>query len=303
MTMGKRRASGIERGMEFVAEQTFQLKEKLWMENLARNISNGMLINPDIRELPKLNGSAVVIGAGPSVERYDHLKLLKESGYGGTIVACDKILIPCLKAGLTPDIVITADGDPKIAEFYNHELVKQNGKTKAVLNVITHPETVTKVPYHVFWYMTPVDDPLAPRSITRCMHFMTKKTIFSSFGCVGGEAFNLAYFLGANPIILVGMDYGYPPDTPPEQTSYYGSYAELAKRQGKKVGDYFTTVRNPDTGNDVVLDMNWAIYRRLFLQQIKKAKVKIINCSPTSSLFGEGIEFIELKEVLEKWER
>lgn len=294
--------------MEFVGEHTWQLKERMWMENLAENLPL-ILVGRDIRELPKCTDSAIVIGAGPSVEKYGHLGVIEGSGYGGTIIATDKMLKPCLRQGIVPHLVMTADGDPAIADFYDGATEVANAvfrfpdeavkRTKAVLNALTvHPSTVAKCKFEKFWYMTPVDDPMASRSVTRAVHFMTKKTILSSFGNVGGEAFNLAMFLGADPVILVGLDYGYPPETPPEETTYYSSYAELAKRQGKKVEEYFTTIRNPNTGNEVMLDMNWAVYRRLFLQQIKRAKVRIINCSPISSLFGEGIEFMQLEEAL-----
>ena len=299
----KKDKSPIDRGLGFVAEQTFQLKEALWADNLAENMpvvrSGG-----DIKELPKLNGSsAVVVGAGPSVERHGHLNLLKESGYGSAIVACDKILVPCLKAGVTPSIVISIDGAQAISKFFDDTIIAENGRTKAALNVITHPDTVAKIPCEKYFFMTSYDDPFEKKSITRIIHFMTRKTIMSSFGCVGGQAVNLAMFLGANPVVMVGMDYGYPSDTPLEQTSYYQSYRWLAEKSRKKIGDYFTKIRNPDTGEEVMLDLNWSVYRELFLRHMKmlKKKIQVVNCSPTSSLFGENIEFLPLKEALEKW--
>ncbi|GAI20894.1 unnamed protein product, partial [marine sediment metagenome] len=80
------------------------------------------------------------------------------------------------------------------------------------------------------------------------------------------------------------------------------SYRWLAEKSKKNIGDYFTKIRNPDTG-EVMLDLNWSVYRELFLRHIKmlKKKIRVVNCSPTSSLFGENIEFLPLKEALEKW--
>lgn len=309
----KIKRSGIERGLEFVAEHTWQLKERLWMENLAVNMPL-ILVGRDIRELPKCGGSAVVVGAGPSVKEYNQLGALEGSGYSGTIIATDRMLKPCLESGVIPQLVMTADGDQSIAGFYDgvNEVVRSVFKfpdlaakrTSAVLNALTvHPDTVAKCPYEKFWYVTAVDNPLGDRSVTRAVHFMTKKTILSSFGNVGGEAVNLAMFLGANPVIMVGMDYGYPLDLKLEQTSYYGPYAELAKRRGERLEDYFTRVDNPDTGNSVMVDMNWAVYREIFLRHMRmmKKKARVINCSPVSSLFGEGIEFMPLEEALKKW--
>ncbi len=287
-----------------MADRTFQWKERMWMENLAENmpiIRGGR----DIRELPKCGGSAVVVGAGPSVERCGHLKTLAE-GYEGTIISTDKMLVPCLREEISPDIVVTADGDPSIAGFYDDPLVSAGGRTVAVLNALTvHPDTVAKCPYERFWYMTPVDDPMAERSVTRAVHFMTGKTILSSFGNVGGMAVNLALFLGANPVVMVGMDYGYTEDTPLEKTSYYRAYAGMAEAEGRRVEDYFKTVTNPDTGQRVVLDMNWGVYRDIFLKHMRlvAGKASIVNCSPTSSLFGFGVAHVPLEEALKRWPR
>lgn len=299
----KKTRSPTDRGLEFVASQTWQLKEELWAGNLAENMPV-VRQGRDIKELPKPNGSsAVVVGAGPSVERHGHLKLLKESEYGGAIVACDKALVPCLKAGVTPDIVISVDGAQAISKFFDDPIIAENGRTKAALNVTTHPDTLAKVHCEKYFFMTSYDDPFGERSITRMIHFMTRKTILSSFGCVGGQAVNLAMFLGADPVVMVGMDYGYPGDTPLEQTSYHQSYRWLAERSGKKIGEYFTKIHNPDTGEEVMLDLNWSVYRELFLRHMRvmRKKVRVVNCSPTSSLFGEGIEFMTLGEALRKW--
>lgn len=289
----------VDRGLEFVREHTFQLKERLWMENLARNMPR-ILGGRDIRELPKCDGSAVVVGAGPSVGKYGHLKLLKESGYGGTVIATDRMLKPCLKGGITPTIVCSVDGDRTISGFYT-----DISEPKAALNVIVHPDVAEFCHGNDYWFMTPVDDPFAPRSVTRAVHLMTRKTILSSFGNVGGQAVNLAMFLGADPVILVGLDYGYPPDTPLGETSYYSAYAELAKRRREKLENFFTRIKNPETGEEVILDMNWATYREIFLRHMRmvRGKSRVINCSPTSTLFGGGIESMPLEEALEKWPR
>lgn len=273
------------------------------MDNIGRNMQM-IRSGKDIRELPKLS-SAIVVGAGPSLERYGQLKTLKESGYNGAIIVCDKALIPCLREGITPDIVMSVDADLAVGEFYNNELVRDNGKTTAALNVITHPEVVTRVPYPILWFMTPYDNPFSDHSLTRCIHFMvSKKSIMSSFGNVGGQCFGLACCLGASTILLLGLDFGYPADFPLEKTPYYHSYRWLAKRRGKKVEEFFTRIKNPSTNEEVLIDLNFSAYREIFLRHVRmidKKKTRIVNCSPISSLFGEGITYLPLEEALKKW--
>ena len=83
-----------------------------------------------IRELPNAgfpdNDSALVIAAGPSVHRFDTAKMLKESGFGGTLIATESALAWCLRHDITPHLAITLDphakrivrwfGDPDLKE-------------------------------------------------------------------------------------------------------------------------------------------------------------------------------------------
>ena len=45
----------------------------------------------------------IVIGAGPSLYKFNHLEILAKSDYKGTLLITDKMLVPCLKGGITPD--------------------------------------------------------------------------------------------------------------------------------------------------------------------------------------------------------
>jgi len=288
--------------LEFVAEHTWQVKERLWAENLAENLPV-IRRSGDAGHLPMYPYPILVIGAGPSVQKHGQLPLIGER-WGGKTIAVDRILKPCIEAGITPDYVVTADADESVAGFYDG---LGGGETRAVLHVFSHPRTLERCPYERFFYLTPLDDPTAPRSLTRLIHLMTGgKVIFSSFGNAGGQAVNLALFLGASEVIMVGLDYGYPADFPLEETPYFRSYEWLAKRRGKRVERFFTRVRNPDTREEVVLDLNWIAYREVFLKHMRMLRgrrVRVINCSPTSSLFGEGIEFMDLEEAIQRWGR
>ena len=89
-----------------------------------------------------------VIGRGPSLKKFHHLELLRESNYNGTIICCDGALIDTLKAGVTPEkfpnfIVATIDTAPGIKRFYDHELVKKHGpKIKGIFSILTNSSAV-----------------------------------------------------------------------------------------------------------------------------------------------------------------
>ena len=83
----------------------------LWMYNFVRN-SHDFLNGKSLKKLSifknksvkpkKSTNSAIVIGAGPSIRNNKHLELLAKSNYKGAIVCTDRMLIPCLKNGITP---------------------------------------------------------------------------------------------------------------------------------------------------------------------------------------------------------
>ena len=68
--------------------------DKIWKESSAKNLV------PNQSKIT--NNSAVVIGAGPSLHKHEHLKLLAKSNFKGSIICTDRMLIPTLKAGITP---------------------------------------------------------------------------------------------------------------------------------------------------------------------------------------------------------
>lgn len=64
-----------------------------WITNFALNLPSiwndrsAKELTPTTEQYGK--HSAIVIGRGPSINKYEHLKLLAASDYNGTIVCCD----------------------------------------------------------------------------------------------------------------------------------------------------------------------------------------------------------------------
>ncbi len=128
-----------------------------WVRNFALNLPNiwndasaKKLILERQESIEKENNSAIVIGRGPSINKHEHLKLLAESDYQGTIVCCDGKLADVLNAGVTPDkfpkfYVVTIDPYPAIKELYEHEIINSYGsKINGVFSILTNPEAIEK---------------------------------------------------------------------------------------------------------------------------------------------------------------
>jgi len=286
---------GIPDSAKRISTYTFNVKEYLWMNSLAQNMS-GIRNGRDVKDLPKREDvPALVIGAGPSINKHQQLKIISKSDFKGTIFVCDRILKRALAKRIVPDYVVCIDGAPQIASFFP----KKSKPITAIFNGLTvHPDTVKACSYPIYWFISIIDNPKGEMSLTRAIHYMTKKAMLVSLGNVGGTTWNIALYLEHNPIALVGLDYGYPQNTHIEETIYYRAYLKLAKGDKEVVKGFFDIMKNPDTGKEVLVDMNFNAYRDMFLPHAECAKCSTINCSPTSSLFGPGIKYQSLEEFL-----
>src|SRR3990167_10146463 len=91
----------------------------------------------------------IVIGAGPSIFEKNHLELLAKSNYNGTLLITDKMLKPCLDAGITPDkfprffVFTIEDLEKAIIDFF----IETPYSNK--INVIHSPRTKKAVINHI----------------------------------------------------------------------------------------------------------------------------------------------------------
>lgn len=281
-------------------DATFYRKCFLWYENFAVNLPV-IRDGKDVKNLPKFNEPCVVVGAGPSVWKFGHLDLLKK--WRHPIICADKILIPLLKERITPTIVSSVDGDPVIKSFYDDPVVDEHkGDVKAVFAATVHPDVVKRCPFEVYWFVNAHDEPTNPRSLTAAFHFMSKrKSIMVSGGTVGFLNWNLAYFLGADPIILIGYNYSYDV-LDITKTTYYNAYLKACGGDVEKVKSYFSIRQNPDFKNWYLLDLMWQVYRDIFKYYVERAKVLTINASEEGSLHSmKNLKSMRFAEVMEKY--
>ena len=304
----------LDENAKAISEHTFSYKSFLWMRNMAQNmqrILEGHNLAELMEEYRGKRGSAIVVGGGPSIERHRHLDILAESGYEGTILACDKMLIPLLKRGVIPDIVGTVDGDPRIAKYYDDPIVnKYASEIKAVFcaNSVS-PEVVErwiKAGGEIWWFIAIWDDPVKNvKSVTRLLHFMTGKMMCNVGGNIGTTLWNIAYMLGRNPIALIGMDLGYPEDTDLTKTPYYDAWVKMTGGDPEAIARCFRKGYNPHFKCYYYTDLMFDAYRRILEEMIKHASVKTINCTEGGSLHFKHPNFkcMKLKTFLKKFKR
>lgn len=279
---------------------------------------------------------SIVISAGPSLHRRKSLEVLKERGFKGHIVTADGALGHCLRNGIVPDYVVTVDphphrvirwfGDPNLKKrpaddyfkrqdldpFLNRDeeernekllaLVNRHGRRiKAVISTSVCPEITRRcleAGMELYWWNPIYDDYDKKGSVTRKICEMTKAPCMVTGGNVGSSAWTFASaVIGSPEILMVGMDFSYPPGTPVSGTQYYDRFKGL----GVDPGEILIKIRNPYLKETWLTDPAYYWYSRNFLRMAKSdRKGKTYNCTEGGILFGSGVIFTTLRRALKK---
>lgn len=280
-----------------ISERTYWLREKLWWNNLAENLPRIRNGRGTLELKDTCAGPCVVVGAGPSIEKFGQFELLKK--FKGHVIATDRMLVPLLKEGIVPEYVVSVDGDEVVADFYKDPIV-ENARVKAVFNSQVHPSVAAICPGEIFWFSVVMDNINGPMSVSRVMYWMTgEKTLASSYGNAGGFAWALGEFLGHRIVILVGMDLSYGPDVQPMNTTYWNGFLEMAKGKVQDALKHYRYDSNP-FGFKVVTDDVFNGYREVLHHGIQVSMAKTINCSPYTVLHGTRISTMSLEEALKR---
>lgn len=282
--------------------------DRIAQDSLAHALANRHRAVRSVAELPRHmlldpNGDRVLVVAnGPSL---DAKRLEQRADL--SIVVVDGALRRCLQARLRPDLVVSVDSHPRIAHWFGaapDEHFARTGETappgterylrgtRVALATASHPRTVYTaeqawmVPY---WFHAMLDDPRAPDSLTRRLYEQHPLPVVNGGGNVGTTAWVIAHsILGAKDIALVGFDFGYPPDFPPERTQYA---PELQTMYGADWRDAFT--RYPSGWYS---DPAMAWFREVFMEMAKDAPCRTVNCG--DGTLGDAVERMDLADFL-----
>lgn len=309
------------------------------LENARRNaaaIATGGSL-ADLRDRPPGRGnSAVVIAAGPSLRRHDPVPALVAAGYDGCVICTESALRHCLRGGLRPDLVVTADphpgrivrwfGDPRLtagaleADDYfrrqdldegfaaeleaNREvmalLADQAPRLRIALSTASSPDVVERVHelrMDVYWWNPMLDDPDIEEGSSAFLMRANGRPCLNAGGNVGTAAWMLAHaVLGKARVALTGMDLGYYADTPYRQTQYYREALELFG--AARLEEFFIPVYNPVCGEWFFTDPAYQWYRECFLELAEEAQAVTFNCTGGGTLFGGPIRSATLDQFL-----
>jgi len=310
-----------ELGGERISKSTKEHLFELWVRNFADNlpyIREGKtiadLVPPEPEKVPKSAG--IVVGAGPSIWKHKHLEMLAESNFDGKVILCDRMTIPALKAGVTPEkfdiYIVGVDGAPIIAKWYDDSIVDKYGPDlKVCIITSTHPDVrkrLEKANAQIYWFNPIFDDWRQNESFTKLQLIMTKSEklpkgvpSMSALGHAGGCAWVMAHsLLRCSPICLLGIDLGWDADTPLEKTQYFSTFLAQTGGNVELARAAFKKIYNPYWKCEAIVDPVFNHYREAFLEAVKMTEpwVITVNCTGGGCLFGEGIYCMNFEDFL-----
>lgn len=287
------------------------------------------------------SGSAIVIGAGPSLHRRDPVGQIKRLGYAGEVVCADGALPYCLRNGLVPDYVVTLDphptriirwfGDPDLDgtrlardDYFRRqdldphlgeqesaknreliELVNKHGpKIKAIVAACVSPNVTRRcieAGMELYWWNPLYDDIKDASSVSRQAYNLNKVPCMATGGNCGSAAWVFANMVLRKSEIALVGIDFGYAPGTPLEKTQY--YKEVTELFGEKASEAYVDVYNPFLEETWFTDPTYYWYRETFLQMARNAECLTFNCTEGGILFGEGVEFTPLEQFLDRWNR
>lgn len=201
---------------------------------------------------------AIVIGAGPSLDKFKHLEQLAKSKFEGMIYCTDAALKQTLEAGVLPKKfknlkIVTCETSEGIMKFFDYDICKKYATQLSVISYVNGDAMVEWVRLNGY---TVLNEP------------MNLETM--AFSNSGGIAWLQAIKDGASEVVLIGMDHSLP-------LSFLDNFP-------KEIQDFFF-IKTPN----YCLDLDYQYYTRTFFELAKIKNVKTINCTGQGALYSESI--------------
>ncbi len=319
----------LQNSIENVIKKTQYENFNEWITNFALNLpqiwneKSAKELDPFIDSNYKNEEhSAIVIGRGPAIKKHDHLKLLAESDYQGTIICCDGKLIDALNAGITPDkfpkfFVTTIDPYASILKHYDDEIIDTFGsKIKGIFTVLTNPlvaERARNSGIQIHWVHSLFDYNEGKKSFNQISASMIRAKNPSkglpgiqTGGNVGTSSWFVSWqILKCSTVALIGINHGWEEDDSWETILSHGNQYDISKsidRSDPVFKKLFKKIHNPDFNCNCILDPLFQFYSEALKEFISRSPkwVNTINATEGGSIFGERIHSMKFIDFLKK---
>ncbi|PLV58869.1 motility associated factor glycosyltransferase family protein [Brachyspira pilosicoli] len=272
--------------------------DKLWAYNIASNvveISTHYGVNRFFDKYKNI--PAVVVSAGPSLEK--NIRKLKELKDKAIIIAVDTAMKPLSSHNISPHFVITIDPQKKNSKYFRNVNFKD---TVLIAESSVDNEAISSFKGAIYFL-----DSIFPLA-KYFMRPLGKRGDITMGGSVSTAAYDFAIRIGANPIIMLGLDLSFPN----HQTHIKGSYHEE---------NFFTEIGKLDSydsriykvlvsgnlreeknvyGESVFTDSRFDMYRNWYEEQCKINSSKKFYNATEGGVIIKAMENITVDELLKK---
>lgn len=246
---------------------------------------------------------ALIIGGGPSLKQYNHLQLLKQYGFNGDIFVVSKSIKDVLDNGIIPKYVGALDAEEFDTTFFDHEIVDEHSsQMTGLFGITTHPTTQKRWKGKRHYFSGYIAESETP-NISHIFHLMTQTTNISVSGNIGSCMYNIAAYLGYNPIVMIGMDLSFP--TIENMKEYYPNHSGEDWARKIKVGDkevpMYKRAWNPVYKKQYYMDSVFESYKISHLSWAKSLQsqgIETINCSQQGALHSQYIKSMKFEDYL-----
>ena len=302
-----------------------------WVTNFSLNLPNiwneksAKILNPITNNnFEERDNSAIVIGRGPSINKFEHLKLLAKSNYQGNIVCCDGKLADALNAGVTPDkfpkfYVVTIDPYPGIRKHYEHEIIESYGsEIKGMFTVLTDPEAVENArqkKIQIHWLHSLFDYNEGIKSFNNLSAVMIRAKnsehrlpAIQTGGNVGTASWFTAWqILKCSTVALIGINHGWEETDSWETIIYHNNKEEISEgvdKDSEVFKKLYKKIYNPDFECNCILDPLFQFYSEALKEFIERSPKDIttINATEGGSIFGNRIKSMKFNDFLRKFD-
>jgi hypothetical protein len=302
-----------------------------WVTNFSLNLPNiwneksAKILNPITNNnFEERDNSAIVIGRGPSINKFEHLKLLAKSNYQGNIVCCDGKLADALNAGVTPDkfpkfYVVTIDPYPGIRKHYEHEIIESYGsEIKGMFTVLTDPQAVENArqkKIQIHWLHSLFDYNEGVKSFNNLSAVMIRAKnsehrlpAIQTGGNVGTAAWFTAWqILKCSTVALIGINHGWEETDSWETIIYHNNKEEISEgvdKDSEVFKKLYKKIYNPDFECNCILDPLFQFYSEALKEFIERSPKDIttINATEGGSIFGNRIKSMKFNDFLRKFD-
>jgi len=294
-----------------------------WVRNFSLNLNNiwkessGRDLTPTNSQFEKGKQSAIVIGAGPSVSKHNHLEILANSDYKGMIICTDRSLVPALKAGITPEkfpkyFVVTIDTAKIIRKYYEDPIIRKYGsKINGIFTTVIHPLTIEAARnkgIKIHWIHALFDYNEGKKSFNQMSSLMVRVKkhheglpAIQTGGNVGTSCWFIAWqILKCNVVTLIGINHSWDENDPWESILSHCNAPKRMNKNSSLFKQLFPKVHNPEFNCNCILDPIFQYYSNALKEFILRSppSVKTINATEGGCIFGERVICKKFSEFL-----